>query len=55
MVTECLEESRALKGVLERVKELPHPAPVVERRLPQVDNYDDFQYVDCPYDDYQDK
>jgi len=55
MLVECLQENRALRSVLERVKELPHPVPVVDRELPHVDNYDDFQYVDCPYDDYQDK
>lgn len=55
MLIECVQENKALRSVLERVKELPRPAPVVDKKLPQVDNYDDFQYVDCPYDDYQDK
>lgn len=45
----------ALRAALARVDNLPPPTDVVDSRLHNIDNYDDYQYVDCPYDDYQDK
>ena len=44
----------ALEAALARTASLPPPTRIGERRLPEADNYDDFQYVDAPYDDYQD-
>ena len=47
--------SKAVNAALARVDCLPLPVSVVDKPSYEIENYDDFQYVDCPYDDYQDK
>ena len=50
--------SKALNSALARVSQLPRPASMVDSSMSRVDGYDDYSdsvYVDCPYDDYQDK
>jgi hypothetical protein len=50
------ERNRVVAIALARVSSLPLPAVVGKAKTSEgMDSYDDFRYVDCPYDDYQDK
>jgi hypothetical protein len=44
----------AIKSALTRVKMLPQPSRRISYSSSSIDSYDDFEYVDCPYDDYTD-
>lgn len=44
--------SVAVQGAIVRTERLPRP--FADQEPFKVDNYDDYEYVDAPYDDYQD-
>lgn len=48
---------KVLGAAMSRVSDFPPPAEIRDAVTVgrQGDGYDDFQYVDCPYDDYKDK
>lgn len=45
---------RVLAAAMERAGTLPPPNRLGFDPTTDIVDYDDFQYVDCPYDDYQD-
>jgi len=57
METFTQQDSKALAGALARTEFLsaPYPGSQVTKIPSRIDDYDDYQYVDSPYDDYQDK
>lgn len=56
METFTQQDSKALAGSLARTEHfsVPDPGSRATKTLSRIDDYDDYQYVDCPYDDYQD-
>ena len=46
--------AKTLGAAIGRVERFSRPVNGNTQESNRVDNYDDYNYVDCPYDDYQD-